>query len=645
MDGQKLKDLLQCAYCLERLDEKSKVLPCQHTFCTKCLNIIVENKGHLHCPECKSDFRNTNIDELPKNMLLLRILETLKNTNNKLRGCSDKLTEGQDEIPSVPKHENPKPKDAVKRISAKSKYQAQINQPCARGLHNFISNEEGDLPFKKGDVISLAHEIDTNWYEGFLGNKRGSIPKNFLETLVPLPKIEDTKVENPFAKALYSYENKEEPELISFREGDIIGVIKKVDNNWFGGILGGQYGIFPVNFVQLNKAAKEIMSGDQSSSATSSSDEENESSRKKTSRGRRVSRQKAASTSEPNAQSSCVRRDRGASTSNDPVTKRHTIHVENPDEQLRQSRRALNLSEDFEPQERTRAMSQGRRVNYECQQSVPRTLASTVLLSRALRRSDERLGINTSSGLTPTVSMTTSIPRATEGITRSLSTSPSNSIPNAIGTGEMHTALFTYSPARDDELALIQGDQYSVIEKHLDGWFKGVHVRSQQCGVFPGNYVKPSSQVSQQMLRSIGTHPSRAVIGYGSNPSSPNVPASSGPAFNFPPTRMDVGEDSSSNSNGATSSSISAYGENSSPKTSGMSGFMKIFKKNKTKRQTLPAPTTPQQPPSYYHSSMPGPIARPSPNVPAEPPPPYTPSPLIPQTIPCNSNLPSPSRE
>jgi len=38
-----------------------------------------------------------------------------------------------------------------------------------------------DLPFKKGDVISLAHVIDANWYEGFLGNKRGSIPKNFLE--------------------------------------------------------------------------------------------------------------------------------------------------------------------------------------------------------------------------------------------------------------------------------------------------------------------------------------------------------------------------------------------------------------------------------------------------------------------------------
>lgn len=38
-----------------------------------------------------------------------------------------------------------------------------------------------DLSFKKGDIITLTHEIDDNWYEGCLGNKRGSIPKNFIE--------------------------------------------------------------------------------------------------------------------------------------------------------------------------------------------------------------------------------------------------------------------------------------------------------------------------------------------------------------------------------------------------------------------------------------------------------------------------------
>lgn len=635
MDEKRLDFLLECSVCLERLDERSKVLPCQHTFCTKCLTIILETRGHVQCPECRADYPNLVISKLPKNVLLVRILDNLKNIENKDVNSSQENSNKRDDIT---------PKDTAKRLSAKIKYQAQINQPCARGLYNFSSTEEGDLPFKKGDIVSLAHEIDANWYEGFLGNKRGSIPKNFLETLVPLPKIDDDTLKNPFAKALYSY-CKEEPELISFREGDIIGVIKKVDSNWFEGILGGQYGIFPFNFVQLNKAAKDLVSGD-SSPSTSSSDDEIESTRKKRSKRARAKASPptaaiaaAATSKDVFGPSPWVKRDQ-VPTTNDPVTKRHTIHIENPDEQQRQSRRALNLSDNVEqPQIRTRAMSQGRKPS-ESSSNESRTLASTVLLSRALRNSDEQLQltITTAQTTVPSVSATTgSIPayRTSENLSRSLSTSPSNSIPNAIGTGEMYTALFTYSPARDDELALIQGDQYWLIEKHLDGWFKGIHVRSQQTGVFPGNYVKLSSQVTQQMLRNIGTHPSRAVIGYGSNPSSPNVPTPSSPMFNFPPQRMNANNEETS----ASGNTISASGENSSPRSSGVSGFMKMFKKNKTKRQTPPTPATPQSPPSYYHSSMPGPMARPSPNVPAEPPPPYTPTPITTLSISTNDDV------
>ena len=116
MDGQKLKDLLQCSYCNERLDEQSQVLPCQHTFCTKCLNIVVGEKGHLQCPECSTDYPELDIDNLPKNMLLLRILESLKNTKN-----AKKTVDSAEPLPenAVPKRDNIKPKDAVKRLSAK----------------------------------------------------------------------------------------------------------------------------------------------------------------------------------------------------------------------------------------------------------------------------------------------------------------------------------------------------------------------------------------------------------------------------------------------------------------------------------------------------------------------------------------------
>lgn len=74
MDERTLNDLLECSVCLERLNLNSKVLPCQHTFCRKCLEVIVSSQGSLRCPECRV-LVEMKIDELPPNVLLMRILE------------------------------------------------------------------------------------------------------------------------------------------------------------------------------------------------------------------------------------------------------------------------------------------------------------------------------------------------------------------------------------------------------------------------------------------------------------------------------------------------------------------------------------------------------------------------------------------
>jgi len=78
MDEWTLNDLLECSVCLERLDTSSKVLPCQHTFCKKCLEEILNTKKELRCPECRV-LVEVGIDELPPNVLLMRILEGMRN--------------------------------------------------------------------------------------------------------------------------------------------------------------------------------------------------------------------------------------------------------------------------------------------------------------------------------------------------------------------------------------------------------------------------------------------------------------------------------------------------------------------------------------------------------------------------------------
>lgn len=84
MDEGTLNDLLECSVCLERLDTSSKVLPCQHTFCKKCLEEIVVTKKELRCPECRV-LVETSIDDLPPNVLLMRILEGMRNAAPKRR--------------------------------------------------------------------------------------------------------------------------------------------------------------------------------------------------------------------------------------------------------------------------------------------------------------------------------------------------------------------------------------------------------------------------------------------------------------------------------------------------------------------------------------------------------------------------------
>ena len=77
MDEQALSELLECSVCLERLDHTSKVLPCQHTFCRRCLEEILSTHHELRCPECRTLVTN-KIDDLPPNILLVRLLEGLK---------------------------------------------------------------------------------------------------------------------------------------------------------------------------------------------------------------------------------------------------------------------------------------------------------------------------------------------------------------------------------------------------------------------------------------------------------------------------------------------------------------------------------------------------------------------------------------
>ena len=64
---------------------------------------------------------------------------------------------------------------------------APLDQPSCKALYDFEPENDGELGFHEGDIITLTNQIDENWYEGMLDGQSGFFPLSYVEVLVPLP--------------------------------------------------------------------------------------------------------------------------------------------------------------------------------------------------------------------------------------------------------------------------------------------------------------------------------------------------------------------------------------------------------------------------------------------------------------------------
>ncbi|KAI1891646.1 hypothetical protein AGOR_G00145920 [Albula goreensis] len=117
-----------------------------------------------------------------------------------LADLSDKLKDRITEAQSRPRREyTPKPKPVfdygdtdepngsfTPSFAPPSRSSAS-EQPCCKALYDFEPENEGELGFREGDVITLTSQIDENWYEGTLHGQSGFFPLNYVEVMVPLP--------------------------------------------------------------------------------------------------------------------------------------------------------------------------------------------------------------------------------------------------------------------------------------------------------------------------------------------------------------------------------------------------------------------------------------------------------------------------
>ncbi|CAH2321969.1 sorbin and SH3 domain-containing 1 isoform X1 [Pelobates cultripes] len=150
-----------------------------------------------------------------------------------------------------------------------SKRRSRSEMRQARAKFDFKAQSLKELPLQKGDVVYIYKQIDQNWYEGEHHGRVGIFPISYIELFPQAEKVQPRKaspvqvLEYGDAVAKYNFNGDTAVEM-SFKKGERITLIRRVDENWYEGKISGtgRQGIFPVTYIDVIKRPRVKNSAD-----------------------------------------------------------------------------------------------------------------------------------------------------------------------------------------------------------------------------------------------------------------------------------------------------------------------------------------------------------------------------------------------
>ncbi|KAM9857828.1 vinexin isoform 2-T3 [Aulostomus maculatus] len=334
---------------------------------------------------------------------------------------------------------------------------------AARVKFNFQAQSPKELMLQKGEIVYIHRQVDANWFEGEHHGRAGIFPTTYVEILPPSEK--PTPIKPPTlqvldygeAVALYNF-NADLPVELSFRKGEVISITRCVDDKWLEGRISGtsRSGLFPANYVQVNKMPRTKYSTDDYSPTPMSP-----LSPGPLSPGRPLHSPCLRSPASPFTPTSLSPQpDNSTLKSSSPIS--YTASQSRSPTQTLVSKETAN----WWPQStsKTTSLSNHTAGTHSANQRASQSPAS------ALRAGPST--VNTPRYTGPSQAATTNQKTPSSPHTNSL---PSAQVPNNAASTmvacQPYKAVYNYKPQNSDELELREGDIVQVMEKCDDGWF------------------------------------------------------------------------------------------------------------------------------------------------------------------------------